>query len=89
LPETGRRLRGASESAGPSGLAEALRTLGQDLDSIGADTVGIVQDEDAFFVTASSDRSHVMRTYLAEEVFRLSALRRRSRSAHGYLPPVP
>jgi hypothetical protein len=89
LPETGRRLRGASGGGVASGLSEALRTLGQDLDTIGADTVGIVQDDDAFFVTASSDQSHLMRTYLAEEVLRLSQVRRRSRNARGYLPPVP
>jgi hypothetical protein len=79
LREESRGLRGVA-AHGPSGaLAAPLRTVGQDLDSAYADSIGIVQLPDAMFVTATSQDGHLRWTYSADELHRLSRHRRQAR----------
>jgi hypothetical protein len=88
LGEESRLLRGVAANCSSAHLAEVLRTLGQDLDTMRADAIGIVEEPDGFFLTASSSGGHLMRTYTAEEVLRLSQQRRQARSSQGYSPPL-
>jgi len=81
LREEGRRWRGSPGRDPSEGLAEQLRTIGQELDHAGADVVAIAQDPEGFFIVGLAGNRAVSRYYLIGEILSLSRQRRELRAA--------
>ena len=69
----------------PRGLAELLRTLGQEIDGYGLELANIMQEEDGFMVSGSASGRYVRRKFETETLLAQARKRRaaRNRTASG------